>query len=152
MVQYFLIELLFATALVHEVASARGGRPAEGRTRPRDGAVRSTCGGWGKGGAKPVENRRCVFLVNVVRFSWSLTCRCPRDPQSYASLVNYNGKVTLGSPGPMFYGTFCGPKNSPQGSVRLGRATWGGQARRFGLQKTVVSLKRNAYFSQKTVR
>ena len=68
-----------------------------------------------KGKVDPATDRRCVFLVNAARFPWSLTCRCRRDPQSYVSRVKMRWKVTLGSPGPIFHGTFCGSKNSPQG-------------------------------------
>ena len=63
----------------------------------------------------PATDRTYVDLVNFVRCSWSLTRRCPRDPQSYVSLVKIRWKVAPGSPGPMFYGTCCGPENSPQG-------------------------------------
>ena len=48
----------------------------------------------------PATDRRCAFLVNVARFSWSLTCRCPRDPQSYVSLVSCDGKNHPRLPGP----------------------------------------------------
>ena len=38
---------------------------------------------------------------------------------------NLRWEVALGSPDPVFYGTLGGPKNGPQGSIRLARVTWG---------------------------
>ena len=57
-------------------------------------------------------------------------------------------KVALGSPDPVFYGTFGGPKNGPQeGRAALlgspGVVRPGGSG-----HKTIVSLKRNRHFDK----
>ena len=60
-------------------------------------------------------------------------------------------KVALGSPGPMFYGTFRGPKNSPQEGRAALLGSPGGSGPAARATKTVVSLMRNAIF-HKTAR
>ena len=61
-------------------------------------------------------------------------------------------KVALGSPDPVFYGTFGGPKNGPQeGRAALLGSPGGVGPGGSGHKKTVVSSRRNAIF-HKTVR
>ena len=60
-------------------------------------------------------------------------------------------KVALGSPDPVFYGTFGGPKNGPQEGRAALLGSPGGSGPAARATKTVVSLKRNAHF-HKTAR
>ena len=60
-------------------------------------------------------------------------------------------KAALGSPDPVFYGTFGGPKNGPQEGRAALLGSPGGSGPAARATKTVVSLKRNATF-HKTAR
>ena len=60
-------------------------------------------------------------------------------------------KVALGSPDPVFCGTFGGPKNGPQEGRAALLGSPGGSGPAARATETVVSLKRNAIF-HKTAR
>ena len=127
------IEFLFVTALIHEVASVRRGRP------------------HGKSKLTPRRTRGALSSLTSLVFSWSLTRRCPQDPQSDIFIVSYIGKSPSGSPGPLFYITFCGPTNGPLGGRSALLGSPGGSAPAVRVTKTVVSSRRHAHF-HKTVR
>ena len=93
----------------------------------------------------PATDGRYVFLVNVARFSWSLTRRCPRDPQSCVLLVNCKAKSPSGSPDPIFYGNFAARKIVPGGgrSALLGSPGGLDRAARVSRTARFVEAKRS---------
>ena len=76
----------------------------------------------------------------------SLTRCSLQDLKCYKTIVFYRSKSTFGPPDPVFYSTFCGPENGPQGgrSALLGAPEGSGPAARG--TKIVVSSTRNVYF------
>ena len=90
----------------------------------------------------PATDRRCVFLVNVIRFSWSLTRRCPQEPQSCVLVAKYDGKSPSAPRTPHFVALCAGRKTVAWGVGPPCSGHLRGQTRRFGSQKRSFRRKK----------